>query len=82
MAKPYEYTDRCNTFQAENDVMDLWDRGLTAQEIATALGKSLGSVSNILFYMGAKSKPDTHHEDMERGSFMLATAIQEARAGA
>lgn len=63
-----------------NSVMDLHDRGLSAQQIADATGSTLDRVQKQLSYMGARGgdqRADAHFRNIADGSRKLLKRIIE-----
>lgn len=64
----------------EQLVMDLWDDGMGADEIARHLRLRRARVRRIVRYFGGADAARRERTAMTLTSAMLATAIQQARA--
>lgn len=70
------------TGMAENQVMDLWEAGMSMAQIAEQTGKTHSAVARIVHYMGGHEAFGEGQAAIRLGSILLAKAIQEVGAHA
>ncbi len=64
----------------ESLVMDLWDSGLSMQQIAAQTGITKGNVERIVTYFDGRRDQRVEEGGIRAGSAALLAAIQQVRA--
>lgn len=64
----------------ENRIMDLWDGGLSIQQIAAQTGIRQHKVENTVSYYHGRAEQRLQETSIRRGSRALLAAIQQVRA--
>lgn len=63
----------------ETEVMDLWDAGLSVEEIATITGKTVAGIKVLTSTYSFEGRDVTHEAAVRTGSKALADALRAAR---